>query len=428
MSAELFDPAALIREAAAGDPSWDPSATPILDELLRTVALASLHSEEGRPVRFAIALRAAAPTLIVHEVQLEEPEPLTASNLKRLSAALDPEYRCFVVEPIEGGGLQIVSFAGGSPATSPVPGFKSPPLIEVDGAGRIGLRVGEKRVFFDRGDMRSEDSTTFARWVRPFTTAALDHVAQPTQMGDCIMVGDWAWSLSTSRWSDHGTRFREHAAPYAEYLVPAVLRAIAKHVQSARHGGAILVLTEDMSPKYLASSGVWFRDKGYGFVGTLVRECIGLHAHRELAAEGRWVVDGLNESFQANIDSWNKQVVDPRFERARVGLRDAIQQCAQHADIDGATILDYQLQVRGCGVKLRQPEPRDVSIPARCHEFLHTRGTRHRSMALAVAGAGAAAPFEAPWTALGIVVSQDGNAVAFHCGAGAELEHQELIL
>ena len=333
-SGELFDPAAFIHEAAAADPSWDSSVTAILGELLRSVFIASLHSDEGRPVRFAIALRAVAPTLIIHEVQLEEPEPLTPSNLKRLSAALDPEYRCFIVEPIDGGGLQIVSFAGGSPATSPLPGFKSPPLIEVDGPGRIALRLGVKRVLFDRGDMRSEDSTTFAGWVRPFTTAALDHVTQPTPMGNCIMVGDWAWSLSTSKWRDHGARFREHATPYAEYLVPVVLRAIAKHIQSARHGGAILVLTEDMDPKRLASSGVWFRDKGYGFVGNLIRECIGLHAHNELAAEGQWVVDGLDESFQANIDSWKEQVVDPRFERARIGLRDAIQQCAQHADID----------------------------------------------------------------------------------------------
>lgn len=411
---KLFDPQLFIQDKSIS-PLLDENDRKVVASALEVAFLASLYANEGRPVEFVLAV-VRDPRDSSDAPKLNSPEPLTPETLKVLSAALDPEKRCFVVVPDKQEHLKIHAISL-KPYPSRLPGVKLPPLVVVDGPGRVALMINDKHVLYDRGRLRREDEDPLREWVGESTELIVNHVSTPTRFGRCLPLGiNDVFKYDLAQWKLHEGAFRRHARDYGRPLLSGVLRLIAKWVKDARHGGALLLLPKGANLEEVASDGRWFRD-GDRDLQRSVFKSAAIRSHLALALEGVWVVDDLRDEFQKDVSRWAREVINPRFNDALLNLDSACQRCARLTQVDGTTVLGSDLRVLGFGARLKASKP--TSLPKSCEEFLMSRGNRHSSMAYTVACVD---------NALGIVVSQDGDAVAFYKRVGMSTEHRELIL
>ena len=412
---KLFDPQLFIQ---------DESILPLLDENARTVIasaleiafLASLYANEGRPLEFVLAV-VPDPRIFSDAPKLNFPEPLTPETLKFLSAALDPEERCFVIAPDKQKYLEIHAISP-RPYPSRLPGVKLPPLVVVDGPGRVALMINDKHVLYDRGQLRREDEDPLRGWVGESTEFIVSHVSTPTRFGQSLPLGinNEVFKYDPAQWKLYAEAFQKHARDYGPLLLSGVLRLIAKSVKGTRHGGAVLLLPKEANWEKVASDGRRFRDGDRDLQHSVIKSAA-MHSHLALALTGAWVVDDLRDEFRKDVPRWAEEVINPRFNDALLNLSSACRRCARLTQVDGTTVLASDFRVLGFGARLKASKP--TSLPKSYEEFLMSRGNRHSSMAYTVACVN---------NALGIVVSQDGNAVAFYKPVGMSPEHRELIL
>ncbi len=407
----IFDSQLLVEHSSISP--WLPTSDrPAVVEALEVAFLASLHMDEGRPLEFVLAI-ASQLRDFPNATKLEASEPLTPDMLKALSAILDPEEQCFVVVPTD-NGLTIQAVAQ-RPRPSQ-PGGIAPPLVVVDGPGRVALIISETSLLYDRGRLQEDNRRPFRQWARQSVQFVVDHVSTPTRLNNCLPVGiDAAFEYDVAKWTAHCSAFRDHARKYAPELLADVARLIAKRIKSARHGGAVLLVPSGANLKEIAVDGRWF-ENGDRDLQNRVLEAASLRSHLDLALDGKLVVKGLRKEFQKDPARWAREVISPRFQDALRNLDSACQRCARLSQVDGATILSSDLRVVGFGTRLKAPPRR---LPTACKTLLKSRGTRHSSMAYTVASLE---------SAIGIVVSQDGNAVAFHRPPRGELQFHDLIL
>jgi hypothetical protein len=411
---ELFDPQLLIN-----DPDISPllreNEAEILASALKVAFFASLHVNEGRPLEFALAIYSGGG-IFFDRANLRAPEPLTGENLKFLSAAIDSDERCFVVTPDNKDQLHIHAISQ-TPYRSILAGVRLPPLIVVDGPGRVALIINDKHLLYDRGLVRKENEDVLRKWTADIKEIIVTHVSTPTQRGQALRLGmKDVYTYDPRQWNLHAQVFRKHASEYASLLVSEMLRLIAKFVKRAPHGGALLIIPNGANLQDIATDGRWFRDSHSDLQDPAFRS-VALRAHFALALEGKWVVDDLREEFQKDPSRWARDVINVRFSDALRSIESACRRCAQLTQVDGATVLRSDLDVLGFGVRLKALNPE--SLPPAYKEFLTSRGQRHSSMAYTVTSVD---------NAIGIVISQDGNVVAFHKPVGMPAELQELIV
>jgi hypothetical protein len=161
---EVFDRQLLIQGESISS-LLDASDRTVVASALEVAFFASLYANEGRPLEFVLAVVPKADPLIFSDApKLSSPESLSPETLKFLSAALDPEKRCFIVTTGEQGQLKIHGIAP-RPYPPPLPGIELPLLVVVDGPGRVGLMFNDKYVLYDRGRLRKEDKDPISEWV-----------------------------------------------------------------------------------------------------------------------------------------------------------------------------------------------------------------------------------------------------------------------
>ncbi len=413
MNEILFDPQ-LLMTAEPVLPVLDAKDSEAVASALEIAFFASLSTNEGRSPEFSFVVLSDISD-ISSATRLITPEPLTPERLNFLAPAFDPEERCLIVAPDKQKQLKIFGIRR-TPYPPRFSGIRLPPLVLVDGPGRVALLINDKHVLYDRGRLRWEDEDCLKEWVSESTDHIVGYVSTPTELGQGLRLGlDSIFKYDEHQWNLHEATFRRHARDIAPHLISGSLRLIAKRVKDARHGGALLLLPE-AAIEEVASDGRWFID-GQTDLQHWVLTSAALRTHLSLALEGIWVIADLNDDFKKDPSRWAREVLKPRFDDALHGLEFSCQQCARFTQVDGTVVLGTDLRVLGFGARLKAPKPQN--LPDGCQEFLSSRGTRHSSMACAV---------DSLDGALGIVISQDGHAVVFNKPAGMPLEHRELIL
>src|SRR6188768_1324053 len=155
-------PPDLARYVVANWPTGTALTLPseLLEEALGVAFQASLTFEETRPTRFRLLLtsptdlpEAGAPKEGVLRLQLSEPRPLNADELRRLAPAV-PFETALIGAHAEQGKLRIWGVAHSGPAwlasawggRSVVPNWTYDPIVHVTEAGQIAVRSAGRLV------------------------------------------------------------------------------------------------------------------------------------------------------------------------------------------------------------------------------------------------------------------------------------------
>ena len=110
------------------------------------------------------------------------------------------------------------------------------------------------------------------------------------------------------------------------------------------------------------------------------------------------------------------RIVIPQLTNSYIDLTKQCQRIAHLANADGAVVLNTLFGLEAFSAKLNSAM---TAFPAGLASFLGSRGNRHNSMAGAISSLPGS---------IGIVVSQDGNAVCFHRLSEGDIDFIDLTL
>lgn len=390
--------------------------------LLTDAFLASLHLDEGRPIRVALLLRLIESDIVINYTHFRDAVDLSPLTIKTLAAAISPEQGSLVVERRSDERLVVAGVSFVPPFNLNAWGLPPPTTVIVDGPGRLKVQSGKNRWVWDRGSFTRLDRPQWPVWTKFIDGRIVSAIEKPLDQGHAVHAGGHGWPVDQVMWQNHRMEFMNIVRDYVRFLVPSVLRTLCKKICLLRHGGAFIIGPDFMD--VATTGGSWFRDYGYEHLSTFSLNVVWLHSNLQFADAGKRIVtENVVSSF--SDPSWQAHLTS-QHNVASVGLSESIQEVAQLTAIDGAVVVDEALAVRAFGVKFMAD--RDVEFPGIVDSFLSTRGTRHRSMASAVAKCGNPSVPHVDVCVLGFVVSQDGHVTAFHKKANAALEFEEVDL
>ena len=334
--------------------------------------LATLKDEEGRQVRFAIALVLDAdlnnqrgPTTLT-PLQLASPPAFSAASLVRLAAALDPELSTIVVEwntvgrELEYWGIEFHA-----------PGLNRFTEVPVGAEGSSNFRSdyftiiskGRAAIAIARGNSligTLQAGYFVAATPTPFTSSSLGQYVHAIVQQDRLFAA-------------HGNQYWLHARDAFELLLSeAAMRA---------HGGTIVLLPFHLEPMS------------------------GLYASR-YQLTGSYRLQRTLELCIRNANSFEASIAYRKL------ANETIQRIAKLAAVDGALLLTFNFEVVAFGAILTAPRSslrgivgpdgfgRMTNNPFEINRY----GTRHRSAFDFVA---------AQADAIAFVISQDGPIRAF---------------
>lgn len=379
----------------------------VIAELLETLFLVSLETEEGEPITLHIAYLDPAkpdPSPPPHPppnrwscVKLVNRVPLTVPALAKLAKASDPRTSSFAVFASSDSlfvwglidqGNHYHEFVNFNTDTGPErPGWFQ---VSVSGLGRLNASIGYVTV----AEVRVNSVLTQS--VDALRAGPLRERLQPG-------IDDYLHGIKTKLETELRPRFEEGRRYFQEIWIETLCRLLLR-AQNYRHGGALLIAGGktwvDLDVKYAV---------GYD---RLSRAMVakGIHEVEEFAAsdEIMTLMDEDEQSLPTGlyVDEW---VSRDEVEGRRSEIDSAIWFISLLTRVDGLVLLDNQLGVHGFGVEIRTPVeppnlylapgPRATEKSLRRVDPLHY-GTRHRSMMrFCSAHAGT----------IGLVISQDGH-------------------
>lgn len=328
---------------------------PTLVRLLDVAYVASLHEEEGRPMRcgFGFLSPEGALALGFGAYRFREPLPLRPSTLAKLAPAAEPGRTVLGVWE-EAGELAVWGLIHHGDQTFAIDLEHKPPYF----SARM-LRPGTFTVHFDEKLV-----LLFARDHGHFFERGLDLVG--------IM------------------RDRADIAPE----VAAALCRLAHRMLAKGHGGTILVVDTDAEAVGLVDHPALTPASRPDRVLTDAMRADDRAARGELRSEG----EPIDEYVQ-------------RCLRIETAHEEALDFVASLTAVDGALVLDSDLSILGAGATIRTPEsamPAEVVLEDPRHPEAETRvpiaalgGNRHRSAVCFCA--------QQAGLALALVASQDGD-------------------
>lgn len=381
----------------------------VLVELFECMYLASLKTEESRPVLFHIAYvdpqkpDPAPPKRLVHDrwscVRLAQPIPMSGANFTKVAPASDPRTSSFAVSCDQGGRLVVWGLIDQGNSYHDYVNFDSdagpdrPGLFQasIAGVAHVVAFIGYEKV----AELKQ------GRLVR----TSVD-VLQSGIVREALEPGIRSFldSLRTG-WPDE---FGDNG-PGEDALLPqtwfSVLRRLLLRVQNIRHGGAFLI-TPDRSQQ-----GLLVKHKvSYG----RLRSALQRHAVATLEQTTAGGIIGEEymerDAEDVPIDLYlNEVVAGYDLEEIRNELTGAIWFVSLLTRVDGLVLLGQDLEVKGFGVEITiAEEPTEIYVAGdawatesllRKADYQHY-GTRHRSMMRYCA--------KVPGS-VGFVISQDGD-------------------
>lgn len=346
-----------------------------LEEALSACFLASLTTDEGRPVRFRLLLAPAAelpedgaPNHGVLRLRFEESRALESDELRRLSQAA-PFETSLIGAHLEGAELRIWGIAhsgaswlapswGGRRAGS---NWTLAPIVHVTGPGRIAIRSGGQLIAgLERGALLSLAMDVFQSQWLPEMFA---HIRADVQQ-------------------EHRTR-----APSTSDIDNSLIQTVGQHmmrrvlrlIRGAGHGGIILIAEPEEAERIRSGAGS-VRLK-YTF------------AKDEPRSRYRTLLNGLMSSLSAISSKgsvgWDdfRESADPAIAEIEQSIFELSRIIASLSSTDGAVLLSkrYDLVGFGAEVSAELPSPSrvwralDVEGERRECDLAESVGTRHRA-------------------------------------------------
>ena len=390
----------------------------LLKDVLGISFIASLHLNEGRQLRFAIAIE--------HEVVkttrvalFDPPIPLEAMYLQSLSPALS-EYDCFIVEggARHGNTMMIVGTAA-LPQGELLPSsmYPRPVVVSVNGPGRICLEIGDVKVIYDRGALRNCDRIRVDKLWKKIALAFVAKVSTPCNISNGLTYGLYGHpSLDAGSWEAYKSDYINLANEYCPILLSGVVEVIIREIQKAGHGGAFMLLPSPVQRDTLFQEKRWYSNIRQE-LSEEIHKSLALNSIYKLASQGKLIYPkGVLPTAPDDLPYWVDRIVYPQLTNSFIELRGQCQRIAHLANADGAVVLNTMFGLEAFSAKLKG---QTLNLPADLASFLGSRGNRHNSMARAIA--------TVPGS-IGIVVSQDGDAVCFHNSSENNVKHFELTL
>ena len=380
---------------------------PWLEDLFSTCYQASMLREEERPVQVRLVLAdpelfpdADVPPLGLHRQMFAQPRPCDETELRKLSPAVDfsrsligvtlngdSEWEIWGI--VHSGTRWLQAYRGGREVP---PVFPNVPVILVTGPGRLAVLKGMETVAtLVEGRIITPDINVFeARWLREYfaelRTEMLTYLASSNG-------GSQKWDT---------------------ILDPNLIGIIGKHqamriistMRESRQGGTLLFLPHHRLEEFTAKNN--FITIKYQF--------------REDAARQRLVklmlqtLTRLTETYSHKTEpgkklGWQEYVASNSGVLALLeeAVFEAAHQVADFAAVDGAVVLTNRNHMLGFGGMIKGDFDQvnivvralDAEGDQRLEELTENVGTRHRSVYSLC--------HQIP-EALGIVISQDGNA------------------
>ncbi len=392
----------------------------LLKDVLRVSFIAGLHLNEGRQLRFAIAIEdKVLKTTRVD--RFDPPIPLEARYLQSLSPALSENVDCFIVEEgaRHGNTLMIVGTAA-LPQGELLPSsmYPRPLVVSVNGPGRICLEIGDVKIAYDRGEWMDCNRSRVENLWKEIAPAFVGKVSTPCNISNGLTYGLYGHpSLDASSWESYKSEYVNYANEYCPKLLGGVIEVIVREIQIAEHGGAFMLL-----PSPVRRDNTLFQEKRWysGIrqeLSEAIHKSLALNSIYMLASQGMWIYpEGVLPTEPDDLKYWVDRIVYPQLTNSYIDLRSQCQRIARLANADGAVVLDTMFGLEAFSAKLKGETN---NLPAVLARFLDSRGNRHNSMARAIA--------TVP-SSIGIVVSQDGNAVCFHSSPENNVDFFELVL
>ena len=392
----------------------------LLKDVLRVSFIAGLHLNEGRQLRFAIAIEdKVLKTTRVD--RFDPPIPLEARYLQSLSPALSENVDCFIVEEgaRHGNTLMIVGTAA-LPQGELLPSsmYPRPLVVSVNGPGRICLEIGDVKIAYDRGEWMDCNRSRVENLWKEIAPAFVGKVSTPCNISNGLTYGLYGHpSLDASSWESYKSEYVNYANEYCPKLLGGVIEVIVREIQRAEHGGAFMLL-----PSPVRRDNTLFQEKRWYLgirqeLSEAIHKSLALNSIYMLASQGMWIYpEGVLPTEPDDLKYWVDRIVYPQLTNSYIDLRSQCQRIARLANADGAVVLDTMFGLEAFSAKLKGETN---NLPAVLARFLDSRGNRHNSMARAIA--------TVP-SSIGIVVSQDGNAVCFHSSPENNVDFFELVL
>ena len=372
----------LIREPEEPEP-LPPKA--VLERLLSVCYQAGLMLEEDRQVRFRVMLRDpgnfprdGGPPEGLHRLIFEQPLPLSANELRRLSPAANFERTLIGLrldllgQPqiwglIHSGSGWIQTLEGSRRGFAPLP----PSLvITASGPGRLTAAKGSFTVVRLQGGRIVLPTASILESERelPEARAARDELMIAHEKARAHAAGPWALL-------DHD---------FSRQLQQQLALRMISTIRNARHGGTILFLNRELAldrdalSRFVRLKYPFLKDEPRLRARTLMLRAMNLLAE----------VYGQTHPPPRKV-GWQEYVsaTDPRLVATDEAMSELSRFTASLAMVDGAVVLTHGLEAIGFGAEISGALPdvefvaRVVDLESQAFEFepATAMGTRHRS-------------------------------------------------
>jgi hypothetical protein len=377
--------------------------------LLETAYVASLETDENRPITFRIACTPAGWTVPgqdrdVQGHRLATPRPYEVQELRRLAVATDPDNTALWVQRQEGQGMSVVGLLdlgsgrafgpAGSQGGERLPGVL---MLNVEGPGRLGVIYNDAPIVSLAGGMLKQalapGEALFG--TRPWIDETEERIRERLEGAGFTLTPDKTPALTRS--------------------IENLLLGLLGSIQQKGHGGVVLygdgaaiadaIAARRLKPKYEFSPAVTTLSESFTAMLLARFELTGILGRRPNWRRLRTHVPETHSDLQRIY------LLGLEIANAQAQLLNALRLVADLTGTDGAIALTTDLRLIGFGVEISheggaQPKVYDIDDhgdgPPR---LLDTEafGMRHRSAMRLVRHAEAIAAF---------VVSQDGSASA----------------
>jgi hypothetical protein len=350
-----------------------------LADVLSACFLASLTTDEGRPVRFRLLLTPhdalpteGEPNRGVLKLRFESSRALEPDELRRLSPAA-PFETSLIGAHLEGSELRIWGIAySGAAWLAPSWGGRDSgviwtraPILHVTGPGRVAVRTAGRLVAgLERGTLISSAMDVFeSRWLPRLFAHVRDDVLREHR--DAV--------------ADPGSKSSVIDSSLVQTLTQHMVRRVVRLVRGAGHGGMILIAEVEEALRFREGLGAirlkytFADEEPRGRYQTLMRRLM-----TSLAAASRTGSVGW-EDFRAADDPALTEIEHSVFEISRL--------IASLASVDGAVLLNKRFDLIGFGaeVSAELTAPKqvwraiDIEGESRQCDFAESVGTRHRA-------------------------------------------------